>query len=249
MKKNERLGEILEILTREKKAEVVSLSERLSVSQVTIRKDLDTLEEKGVIQRVHGYAQLLSADNINGRLAYHYEAKQKIAEKAASLIQDGDTIMIESGSCCALLASVIAKTKKNVTIVTNSAFIADYIRHLPVEIVLLGGIYQPSSQCLVGPMVKQAAQSYHVHYFFAGTDGWNAKSGFSNKDQMRCQAVRDMAESAQEMVILTESEKFADTGTLPMNMKNQPGIVITDDKLPEEIKVQLDEEGIQVIMA
>ena len=80
MKKNERLGEILEILTREKKAEVVSLSERLSVSQVTIRKDLDTLEEKGVIQRVHGYAQLLSADNINGRLAYHYEAKQKIAE-------------------------------------------------------------------------------------------------------------------------------------------------------------------------
>ncbi|MEE8808748.1 MAG: DeoR/GlpR family DNA-binding transcription regulator [Lactimicrobium sp.] len=249
MKKNERLTEILEILTREKKVEVVSLSERLAVSQVTIRKDLDELEEKGVIRRVHGYAQLLSTDNINGRLAYHYEAKQKIARKAADLIQDGDTIMIESGSCCALLAATIAREKKNVTIVTNSAFIADYIRHLPVQTVLLGGIYQPSSQCLVGPMVKQAAQLYSVHYFFAGTDGWNAITGFSNKDQMRCQAVRDMSQSAQEMVILTESEKFKDNVTIAMHIPDQPKIAITDDRLSEDIKAQLDKEGIQVITA
>ena len=63
-----------------------------------------------------------------GRIAYHYEAKQKIARRAAKLIADGDTLMIESGSCCALLAEELTVSKKDLTIITNSAFIADYIR-------------------------------------------------------------------------------------------------------------------------
>ena len=121
-------NKILELLTKDNKIEVSHLAEELGVSQVTMRKDLDTLESKGVIKREHGFALLCSTDDINGRIAYHYEEKRKIAQKAAGLVSNGDTIMIENGSCCALLADTLTATKKDLTIITNSAFIAEYIR-------------------------------------------------------------------------------------------------------------------------
>ena len=124
----ERKNKILELLSEQNKVEVTFLSETLGVSQVTIRKDLDALESQGIIKREHGFALLRSTDDINGRIAYHYEEKRQIAKAAAELVKDGDTIMIESGSCCALLADELSRTKKDLTIITNSAFIASYIR-------------------------------------------------------------------------------------------------------------------------
>ena len=112
-----RSNQILELLADENKMEVSLLAEKLGVSQVTIRKDLDELESKGIIVREHGFALLRSMDDINGRIAYHYEAKRKIAQKAEELISDGDTIMIESGSCCALLADTLTISKKDLTII------------------------------------------------------------------------------------------------------------------------------------
>ena len=124
-KMSERHTKILELLTENDKVEVTKLSELLQVSQVTIRKDLDLLEQKGLIIRAHGFATLNSSDDINNRLAYHYDLKQKIAKLACESVENGETVMIESGSCCALLALEIAQTRKDVTLITNSAFIAD----------------------------------------------------------------------------------------------------------------------------
>ena len=141
---------ILELITENKKMEVTKLSQLLSVSQVTIRKDLIQLENSGLIVREHGFATLNSSDDINNRLAYHYDIKQRIAKLAVESIEDGETVMIESGSCCALVALEIAQTKKDVTIITNSAFIADYIRKVAkIRIILLGGEYQNESQVMV----------------------------------------------------------------------------------------------------
>jgi len=247
--KKDRETRILELLTQNNRMEVVELSDLLGVSQVTIRKDLDALEKRQMVKRIHGYAELNSADNINRRLAYHYEEKMKIAGKAAEMIHDGDTVMIENGSCCALAALQIAKTKKNITIVTNSAFIADYIRNENIQIVLLGGIYQQDSQCLVGPMVRDGVSNYYVKYFFIGTDGWSERTGFTNKDQMRAQAVRDMANSAENIVVLTESEKFSVLGTVPINVKEQPKYVITDASIPQETVHTLADRNIRVIIS
>ena len=154
-------NKILELLTKDNKIEVSHLAEELGVSQVTMRKDLDTLESKGVIKREHGFALLCSTDDINGRIAYHYEEKRKIAQKAAGLVSNGDTIMIENGSCCALLADTLTATKKDLTIITNSAFIAEYIRGKSnFQIDLLGGIYQQDSQVMVGPMILQCVENF-----------------------------------------------------------------------------------------
>ena len=248
--KKQREKEILNLLVERRRIEVTELSELLGVSQVTIRKDLDQLEKMHMIKRIHGFAQLSSEDDINSRLAWHYEEKTKIAERAAELISDGDTVMIENGSCCALAALTIAKTKKNVTIVTNSAFIAGYIRNEPnVQVVLLGGIYQKESQCLVGPMIRDNAMNYNVKYCLIGTDGWNERIGFTNKDQMRAQAVRDMSASAEQIVILTENEKFNAAGTVPLNLSRHQISVLTDSEIPDDIRKKLTEQQIEIITA
>ena len=243
-------NKILELLTKNNKIEVSLLAEELCVSQVTMRKDLDELESKGIIKREHGFALLCSADDINGRIAYHYEEKRKIAEKAAELISNGDTIMIENGSCCALLADTLTATKKDLTIITNSAFIAEYIRGKSnFQINLLGGIYQQDSQVMVGPMILQCVENFFVDRFFIGTDGYSTKMGFTNQDQMRAQAVRDMARQAEEVLVLTESEKFSKRGIVPLNLKDQVKAVITDREIDSFYEAELISKRIQVIKA
>lgn len=243
-------NKILELLTKDNKIEVSHLAEELGVSQVTMRKDLDTLESKGVIEREHGFALLCSTDDINGRIAYHYEEKRKIAQKAAGLVSNGDTIMIENGSCCALLADTLTATKKDLTIITNSAFIAEYIRGKSnFQINLLGGIYQQDSQVMVGPMILQCVENFFVDRFFIGTDGYSTKMGFTNQDQMRAQAVRDMARQAEEVIVLTESEKFSKRGIVPLNLKDQVKAVITDSEIDSFYEAELISKRIQVIKA
>lgn len=245
----DRLNKILELLTKENKIEVSLLAEKLSVSQVTIRKDLDALESRGIIKREHGFALLCSTDDINGRIAYHYEEKRKIAQKASEMVQNGDTIMIESGSCCALLADALANTKKDLTIITNSAFIAGYIRgKANFQIVLLGGIYQQDAQVMVGPMVQQCVENFFVDLFFIGTDGYNSRIGFTNRDQMRAQAVRDMARQADNVIVLTESDKFAKNSIVPLNLKTPIKAVITDANISDTMEAELESHNITVII-
>jgi len=238
---------ILEILTKEKRIEVARLAELVGVSQVTARKDLDQLESQGLIHREHGFAVISSTDDIGNRLAYHYDIKKAIAAAAAATVRDGETVMIESGSCCALLAGELTNTKRDVTIITNSAFIAGYIRKSPgAKIVLLGGDYQAESQVMVGPITRKCAEEYFVDKLFIGTDGFSEKTGFTGTDRMRAEAVRDMARQAANVIILTESEKFTQLGVVVLLKADQVGMVYTDGRIPKEAESYLHEQGIQV---
>ena len=241
---------ILHILTTEKKVEVTSLAERLGVSTVTMRKDLDALQAKGLIVREHGFAMLANPNDVGGRLAYHYDEKLLIARRAAELVPDGGTVMVESGSCCALLARVLADTKQNVTVITNSAFIANYVRDsASVSCTLLGGTYQRDSQVMVGPLVHTCAQEFYVDRLFIGADGWIDGVGFTNADQMRADAVRSMAASASEVVVLTESEKFGQRGAVPMRLPGKHVSVITDEHVSDEWRQSLERSGVSVTLA
>lgn len=245
---NKRQSQILDLLTQNKKLKVTELSDVLNVSQVTIRKDLSALEESGIIVREHGYAKLNESDDINNRLAYHYDIKQKIAEKAVESIEDGETVMIESGSCCALVALEIAKTKKDVTLITNSAFIADYIRKTGnVRIILLGGEYQEESQVMVGPITRKCAEGFFVDKLFVGTDGFTMETGFTGNDYMRSEAVKDMAKQASNVIVVTDSVKFQQKGVVSLLDTKKVSYVYTDSNIPEDAEEYLVENNIKVI--
>ena len=238
---------ILERLSRDGQAGVSELSEALGVSQVTIRKDLGQLEKRGIIVREHGKARLVSSENISGRIAAHYEAKMAIAREAAKLIHDGDIVMIESGSSCALLADELCRTRRDLTIITNSAFIAERIRQANhIEVVLLGGILQEDSHTLTGPLVALCAENFYADYCFIGTDGWSEQTGFCNKDTMRGQAVRDMVRQCDAAVVLTESEKFARRGNIPLNLRGKVKMTVTDDHIDEETVKRIEATGVEV---
>lgn len=243
----ERQNRILDALTKHEKLEVKELAKMMEVSQVTIRKDLDALTQQGLIIRNHGYATLNNSDDMNNRLAYHYEMKQRIAKKVCEDIHDGETIMIESGSCCALVALEIAQSKKNITIITNSAFIADYIRNEDIKVILLGGEYQASSQVLVGPITINNAKNFFVDKYFIGADGFSEKSGFTGKDYLRAETVREMAKQATQVIIVTESEKFGHIGTVNLLDTKNVAKVYTDTHIPQEDEIYLNEMNVEVI--
>ena len=241
---------ILEIVIAEKRVDVADLASRLGVSTVTMRKDLDGLQERGLIVREHGFAALANPNDVGGRLAYHYEEKRLIARKAAELVPDGATIMVESGSCCALLARELADTKEGVTIVTNSAFIAGYVRDSArVSCTLLGGTYQRDSQVMVGPLVRTCAQEFYVDRLFVGADGWIDGVGFTNADQMRADAVRSMAEAASEVVVLTESEKFGHHSAVPLRLVGKKTTLVTDTGISDEWRASVERFGVSIICA
>lgn len=242
-----RQAKILEIITENGKTEVTRLAEVLGVSQVTIRKDLAALEEKGILRREHGCALLFSGEDISGRIAYHYDCKRRIARAAADMVSDGETVMIESGSCCALLAEELAAAKRDVTIVTNSAFIAGYIRRSGgAKLILLGGDFQNEAQVMVGPMLRQCAENFFVDKLFVGADGFIPSYGFTGSDMRRAEAVRDMARQASQAVVLTESQKFSQKGTVALLPVRQVSTVVTDDAIPAEIRTLLEESGVRI---
>ena len=245
---NKRQSQILDLLAKNKKMEVTKLSELLNLSQVTIRKDLVILENSGIIVREHGYARLNESDDINNRLARHYETKQKIAKLAVESIENGETVMIESGSCCALVALEIARSKKDVTLITNSAFIADYIRKIgSVKVILLGGEYQNESQVMVGPLTRKCVEAFFVDKLFIGTDGFTIETGFTGNDYMRSEAVKDMAKQASRVMIITDSDKFSQKGVVNLIEIEKVACVYTDDNIPSKIEDYLNKRNIKVI--
>ncbi|MFC6170877.1 DeoR/GlpR family DNA-binding transcription regulator [Loigolactobacillus jiayinensis] len=245
-----RSEQLLEIVNQNKKIEVNRLAELLQVSKVTIRKDLTELEQRGLLQRRHGYAIINNPDNLSFRLAQNYDTKVKIAKLAAAQVTENETIMIESGSTCALLAEQLGRQKKHVTIITNSYFIANFVEKFDnIEIMLLGGEYQANAEVVVGPLAKMLLPNFHVKKLFVGTDGFAADTGFFSNDLMRAEIVQAMAQQSDQAIILTDSSKFSSPGVVKQLPLSAVATVITDQQIPTIIRDLLEQKKIDLRLA
>ena len=229
----ERQSKLIKLINLYQKIEVSRLAELLDVSQVTIRKDLDHLEEEGLLSREHGYALIKNANDINTRLTINYDKKLEIATKAAEMVSNGETVMLESGSTCAFI--------------TNSAYIAIRIRELPIrKVILLGGEYQKEYQGMVGPLVRKCAKEFYVDKFFVGTDGFIPDAGFTCDDLMRVETMKYMEDSANRMIILADSSKFSQKGVVIQTTFSEIDTVCTDAEIPEDALENLKRHNINV---
>ena len=118
-----------------------------------------------------------------------------------------------------------------------------------MRVVLLGGDFQNDAQVMVGPILRTCAAQFYVDKLFVGTDGFSAKLGFTNNDHLRVQAVRDMAEHAAQVVVVTESVKFSQQSVVPMNLGASVKMVVTDARMPALQEQVLTEMGIEVCKA
>ncbi|MGH4052874.1 MAG: DeoR/GlpR family DNA-binding transcription regulator [Clostridium sp.] len=244
---NKRHTKLIEIVSKYEKIEVNELSKLLRASQVTIRKDLIYLSEKGILRRERGYALLKSKDDINYHMAFHYEKKQKIAKSAAELVEDGETIMVESGSICAMFVEQLISIRRGITVITNSSYIANFIKYnTDVEIILLGGNYQKHTQAMVGPMTKECAKNLHVDKIFMGTDGFSIQTGFTGVDLIRVDTLRALAACANHTYILTESAKLEHASAIPFLQIEDVYQLITDKDILPEIQSFLESKQVKL---
>ncbi|MGB4610231.1 MAG: DeoR/GlpR family DNA-binding transcription regulator [Saccharofermentanales bacterium] len=242
---NERRMKILEDLSEKNSLSVKELSKMHKVSQVTIRNDLKYLEERGLLRRHHGGA---SSEKIAHRLDENYEAKLRIAERAAKMVEPGETIMIESGSTNALLARTLGETKP-VSVITNSFFIANFVKDLPnIRTTVLGGDYQPESEACIGPLTKQSLQSFFVDKLFIGTDGFTENIGFSCIDLQRAEIAVEMSKRANKAIILTDSSKFKLRSVAKQLDVSEVSTVITDNGIDHASSEFLQKSGIELII-
>ena len=244
----ERSVRILEILANNNNIKITLLAELLDVSQVTLRKDLDNLEKLGIINRIHGYASLDNADETARRMAFCYTIKCRIAEAAARTVKDDETIMLESGSCCAIFAEELAKLRKNVTIITNSIFITEHIRRKTnIKIILLGGHFQPESQVLIGSMTVKSAAELFPDKFFLGADSFIPGQGFTGTDHFRVETASGLAKCAKKIFVLTEAAKFLRRGAFSLISLDCLTGVFTDDTITKEAEADLHKNNVQLI--
>jgi DeoR/GlpR family transcriptional regulator of sugar metabolism len=246
---NTRQVNILELLGGNDLPSVNELSTRLGVSSATIRQDLIFLESEGLIKRVHGGAVLEDADDLSNRLGYNYEKKLRIARKAAGLVNDGDTILIESGSTNALLARELVK-KKNITLVTTNVYIARQLRKSgQAGIIILGGIYQPASESLVGKITRASLDQINFDKAFIGIDGYTTEAGFTLRDLFRAEISSYIIKKASDAIIISDSTKFGKTELTNICYLSDINRIATDTELNGSYQAEFKEAGIDLIMA
>lgn len=246
---NQRQSRILEILGINNRTSVNELSSRLDVSAVTIRQDLNHLESQGLLKRVHGGAVLKDGDDLDNRLGINYDKKLKIARKVAAYVNDGETILIESGSVNALLAREIV-AEKQVTIITTNVYIARQFRkNRKADIILLGGIYQHDSEALVGKMTRACIDQININKAFIGIDGYTTEKGFMLRELHRAEVSSHIIQRANDVFVVSDSSKFGRTELTSVCSSCDIQHVATDEDLPQEFRDALQNEGVELILA
>ncbi len=246
---NERQNSILNLLGRNDQVSVNELANLLNVSSVTIRQDLNFMESEGLLRRIHGGAVLRDADDLSNRLGVNYEKKLKIARKVADYVNEGETILIESGSINALLAREIAK-KPNVRIITTNVYIARQFRkNADANVILLGGLYQHQSETLVGKITKVCIDQINYSKAFIGIDGYTEESGFTLRDLFRSEISSYIIEKSREVFIVTDSSKFGKTELTRICYPSDIQHVATDTSIGEEFIEDFCKAGINLILA
>jgi DeoR family galactitol utilization operon repressor len=246
---SEREKEIIRLLAGDPGISVARLSEMLNVSVVTIRSDLTDLEQKGVLLRTRGGATPAYHPNVLERQSLNVEAKSRIAQAAAAMVNDGDTIMIEAGTTTALVARHLLG-KRFVNIVTNSTLIIPFARTNPgIHLTVVGGEFRPASESMVGPLALAELQRFHVRLAFVGTDGFSLEGGLTTHLVEGGEIVRRMAERSELVVLVADSSKYGKVGFVRVLPVQGVQRLITDTGLGERAERELAGVGLQVIKA
>lgn len=249
IERHEKIIKVIELL---RTVSVQDLKERLEVSEVTIRKDLSFLEDRGLILRTHGGARMAQDGNrmrnLRLRERENPELKKSIADKAAELIQEGDTVYLDSGSTCQTLAEVLRDGNRAVRIITNALPIMNILADCDgISLYTIGGSFRREAGSFVGPLSLANLGDYQIETCFVGATGFNSRGIFSSQNVIESQLKKQVLASSRRRVILADSTK-ADVQAFSVFAR--PGdvdVLITDTNCT--YRTELKETGMEVIVA
>ncbi|MEU3274807.1 DeoR/GlpR family DNA-binding transcription regulator [Saccharomonospora sp. NPDC006951] len=251
----QRQAVILEEARRTGAVRVSDLVGRLGVSDMTVRRDLDVLASRGLVEKVYGGATSLSsrstdepgfeAKSVRQRL--HKEA---IAVTAANLVKPGTAIGISAGTTTWTLARAL-EAIPGLTIVTNSIRVADVLRdsaQLDRTVVLTGGVRTPSD-ALVGPVAVQSLRSLHLDIVFLGVHGMAEGPGFTTPNLTESETDRALVEAGRRLVVLADHTKWGTVGISTIAELDEANVVVSDSELPEDARHALSEHVGELLIA
>lgn len=247
----ERRDNIIQKIQKNGKVRVDNLSEQFKVSSVTIRNDLDFLEEKGILHRTHGGAlirKIVYEDpTLEEKQKLFYEEKQRIGEKAIELIKDSESILLDSGTTAMEVAQRISG-KKNLTIMTNAINIALKLGSLEnLNVMLTGGVLRKESFSLVGPEAEATINNYYFDKLFLGVDGLDIKFGLTTPNPMEAQLNRTMVKRAQQVIAIADSSKLGKHSFSYICDVDVISTIITDTNISSQYETELLKKDINVI--
>ncbi|GGB14903.1 DeoR/GlpR family DNA-binding transcription regulator [Agarivorans gilvus] len=241
---------ILERLAEQGELKVDELAQLFETSEVTIRKDLASLEANGLLLRRYGGAVPIPSELINESQDEQVsEQKQAIAHTAAGLIRDHNRIIIDSGSTTAALLPELSG-KEGLVVMTNSLSIAAALRELENEPTLLmtGGTWDTHSEAFQGQVAEQVLRAYDFDQLFIGADGIDVERGSTTFNEL-VGLSQVMAEVAREVVVLAESSKI---GRKIHNLElawSKISTLVTDKHIDPDIAKQISAQGVTVVVA
>jgi len=246
-----RRAAILDLVNRDGKVTVPDLSNRYNVSVVTIRNDLMQLEKKKLLIRTHGGAikeQRVSFDfAVNEKTEMHPEEKLRIANKALEFIDNGDTIILDSGSTTQQIAKQLQRFK-NLTVVTNALnIVATLSDYEDIEIIIPGGILRKRSLSLIGSIAETSINNIYADKLFLGVDGIDADFGITTPNMEEAHLNRLMIERSKEVFVVTDSSKFEKRSMANITGLENINYLITDVNIPEKQKRLCENKKVKVI--
>src|ERR1700675_208758 len=246
----ERRRAILEILGREGRVLVLDLARRFETSQVTIRKDLEALHAHGLIHRTHGGALparegVLEDPTLREKETLHHEEKLRIAQAAAGMVQEGQVVILDSGTTTTEIARAL-RNFRNLTIITNAVNIAAELSGSAVEVILSGGNLRKNSFSLVGPIAEETLHKLHADVLFLGVDGFDVQYGISTPNLLESKVNRAMIEISKVAVAVCDSSKFGKRSLSLIAPPSSLQHVITDSGIPKADLGALKKSGVEV---
>lgn len=249
---HQRREKILEMIKEDGHAKVLQLSKIFKVTEVTIRQDLEKLEKDGFIEREHGGAFLKNVGfmvkNISLQNQENLVEKSAIAKKAKEYINNGDTIILDSGSTTTELSKQIIGIK-NLTVITNSLNIALILGADPeINLVVTGGEFKAPTLSLTGQKAADFFDNLHVDKLFLATAGITLKSGLTYPSISDICVKRAMIESANEVYLVADSTKIGKSSFASLGALSLIDYLITDSKIKEDDVKMLKRHDIKLII-
>jgi DeoR/GlpR family transcriptional regulator of sugar metabolism len=249
----ERLNDMANVVRENRFVTVEDLSRFFKVSTSTIRRDLTILEEDAVIERFHGgaVAHRLLGVLYSEREKKNLEEKRKIGAKAASLIEENSTIILDAGTTVMQVArSLESLSKKNITIITTTVSMAELLLgKMGFKVILSGGVLSVESNSLVGVLATEAFSKMSANKAFLGCEAISAELDVMYPDLEIIEVKKAIMRSGEQKVLVVNSSKFGKVSLSTIGKIDIFDVVITDNKIPEEYLNKLKKLGVNLIIA
>lgn len=248
----ERRNAILEKLQAEKRVVVSELSQIYDVSEETIRRDLEKLENDGFAIKSYGGAVINENANLdfpfNIRKNWNIIEKQRIAELISTMVKDGEQIILDASSTAVAIVKRL-KEKKNLTLITNSVeIVVETVDMLSDwRILSTGGILKEGSLAMMGPQAERMLKSYHVDKAIISAKTIWKDDGFFDSDELHAAIKQTMLKVAKERILAVDSSKFGKTAFAKIGDFSDLTTVVTDRRPPKDWCAFFEDKGIECI--